>query len=136
MEFHHLSSSCQVYKVHWNHEAKLSWAVRNESSSFVSEIIRISTLFLTIRNNASNLFRIEFIFKWPIINLSGLLDFISWSPTLASVKLILFEQTDLDLDTLLLKTDERDSLLLSKTISLSKTKTIWRFGCFVEKKIN
>ena len=46
-----------------------------------------------------------------------------WSPTLASVKLPLFEQPDSYLDSLLHKTDERDSLLLSKTFSLSKTKT-------------
>ena len=93
------------------------------SSSFVSEIIKMSTLFSTIRDNASNLFLIEFICKWPIINLSGHLDFISWSPTLALVKLLLFKQPDSDLDTLLHKTNERDSLLLPKTFSLSKTKT-------------
>ena len=58
-----------------------------------------------------------------IINLSEHLDFISWSPTLASVKLLSFEQPDGDLHSLLHKIDERDSLLLSKMFSLSKTKT-------------
>ena len=79
----------------------------------------MSTLVLTITDNASNLFRIDFIFKWPIINLSGHLDFISWCPTSASVKL-LFEQPNSDLDLLLHKTYEIVSLLLSKTFSLSK----------------
>ena len=82
----------------------------------------MSTLVLTIRGNASNLFRIDFILKWPIINLSGHFDFISWCPTLASVKL-LFEQPDSDLDLLLHKTYEIDLLILSKTFSLSKIKT-------------
>ena len=102
-----------------------NWAVGNESSNFVSEIIKMSTLFLTIRDSASNLFWIEFIFIWPIINLSGHLDFISWSPTLSSVILflLLFEKPDLNLDSLLHKTDERDLLLLSKMFSLSKDKT-------------
>ena len=69
----------------------------------------MSTLFLNIRDNTSNLFRNEFIFKRSIINLSGDLDLISWSPTLASVKLLLFEQLDSDLDSQLHKTDERRS---------------------------
>ena len=99
----------------------------------------MSTLFLTIRDNASNLFRIEFIFKRSIINLSGHLDFISWSPTLASGKLPLFEQPNSDLDSLLHKTDERDSLLLSKMFSLSKAKTepddsvvLLKNGCYLK----
>ena len=82
----------------------------------------MSTLVLTIRDHVSNLFQIDFILKWPIINFSGYLDFISWCPTLALVKL-LFEQPDSDLDLLLHKTYEIDSLLLSKTFSLSKIKT-------------
>ena len=49
--------------------------------------------------------------------------FISWSPTLVSVKLLLFEQPDSDLDSQFLKTGERDLLLLSEIFSLSETKT-------------
>ena len=101
---------------------KKNWTVGNKSASFVSEIIKMSTLVLTIRDHVSNLFQIDFILKWPIINLSGYLDFISWCPTLALVKL-LFEQPDSDLDSLLHKTYETVSLLLSKTFSLSKIKT-------------
>ena len=55
------------------------------------------------------------MFKSPIINLSGHLDSISCSPTLASVKLLLFKQPDSDLDMLLHKSDERYSFSLSKT---------------------
>ena len=43
--------------------------------------------------------------------------------TLCIKGLILFEQPDSDLDSLWHKMDERDSLLLSQTFSLSKTKT-------------
>ena len=69
--------------------------------------------------NASKIFRIEFISKWPIVTYLG---------TLALVKLILFEQLDLSLDSLLHKTLHLlkhywDSLLLSKTFYLSKTQT-------------
>ena len=49
--------------------------------------------------------------------------FISWSPALASIKLLLFEQPDSDLKLLLHETVKRDLLLLSETFSLSKTKT-------------
>ena len=69
--------------------------------------IKMSTLLLPIRDYASNLFLIEFIFKWSIFNLSGHLDFISWIPTLPSVTLLLFKRPDSDFDTLLHKTDKR-----------------------------
>ena len=49
--------------------------------------------------------------------------FISWSPALASIKLLLVEQPDSDLKLLLHDTVKRDLLLLSETFSLSKTKT-------------
>ena len=83
----------------------------------------MSALLLTTRGNASNLFQIEFIFKWSIINLSGHPDFISWRPNCAYVKLLLLEQPDSDLDSLLHKTDERDSLLWFKTFSKTHTES-------------
>ena len=52
-----------------------------------------------------------------------LLTYLGTYLTLASVKLLIFEQPDSDLDSLLHKTDERDSLFWSsKTFSLSRIK--------------
>ena len=92
------------------------------------DVFKTSSSRWMFAGNASKIFRIEFISKWPISNLSGYLDLIFWSPTLALVKLILFEQLDLSLDSLLHKTLHLlkhywDSLLLSKTLYLSKTQT-------------
>ena len=43
----------------------------NDSSIFVSEIIRISISEVTSDTNVSNLFRIELIFIWAIIGFWG-----------------------------------------------------------------
>ena len=45
----------------------LNWDEENESSSLVSEISNMSILVSMMEDNASHLFRIELIFKWPII---------------------------------------------------------------------
>ena len=44
----------------------INWLSGNESSILVSEIIKISLLFLIISVKASNLFLRELIFMWPI----------------------------------------------------------------------
>ena len=62
----------------------LNWAEENESSSLVSEISNISKLVSIMKDNASNLFLIELIFKWPTIIFSGHWIFISLSPIFAS----------------------------------------------------
>ena len=62
----------------------LNWAEENESSSLVSEISNMSILVSMMKDNASNLFLIELIFKWPTIIFSGHWIFISLSPIFAS----------------------------------------------------
>ena len=61
----------------------LNWAEENESSSLVSEINNTSILVSMIKDNASNLFLIELIFKWPTIMFSEHWVFISLSPIFA-----------------------------------------------------
>ena len=43
----------------------LNWTEENESSSLVPEISNMSILVSMMKDNASNLFLIELIFKWP-----------------------------------------------------------------------
>ena len=62
----------------------LNWAEENESSSLVSEISNMSILVSMMKDNASNLFLIELIFKWPTIIFSGHWIFISLRPIFAS----------------------------------------------------
>ena len=62
----------------------LNWAERNESSSFVSEIRKVSVFLSSIYIKESNLFLIEFMFTWPKISLSGERIFISFRPVLVS----------------------------------------------------
>ena len=62
----------------------LNWAERNESLSLVSEISNMSIFVSVMKDNASNLFLIELIFKWPIIIISGHWIFISLGPIFAS----------------------------------------------------
>ena len=49
----------------------LNWAEENKSSSLVSEISKMFILVSMIKDNASNLFLIELIFKWSTIISSG-----------------------------------------------------------------
>ena len=62
----------------------LNWAKGNESSSFVSEIRKMSMLLSSIYIKESNLVLTEFMFTWPKISLWGGRIFISFSPVLAS----------------------------------------------------
>ena len=65
--------------------------MENESLSLVSEIKNMSMLLSMINFSASNLFRIELMFRWPKINLSDnwaffflSLDFASRAPVLGN----------------------------------------------------
>ena len=62
----------------------LNLAEENESSSLVSEISNMFILVALMKDNASNLFPIELIFKWPAIIFSGFWIFLSLSPIFAS----------------------------------------------------
>ena len=62
----------------------LNWDEENESSSLVSEISNMSVLVSMMKDNASNLFLIKLIFKWPTIIFSGHWVFIFLSPIFAS----------------------------------------------------
>ena len=62
----------------------LNWTEKNESSSLVSEISNMSILVSMMKDNASNLFLIELIFKWPTTIFSRYWVFISLSPTFGS----------------------------------------------------
>ena len=55
-----LSFLSYLYKV--AKPTNLNWAQRNESSSFVSEIRKMSTFLSSIYTEESNLFLIEFMF--------------------------------------------------------------------------
>ena len=66
----------------------LNWAEENESSNLVSEISNMSILVSMMKDNASNLFLIELIFKWPTIIFSGHWIFISLSPIFGSTILL------------------------------------------------
>ena len=61
-----------------------NWAEGNESSSFVSEISIMSILVSVMKDDASNLFLIELLFKWPTSIFSRYWIFISLSPIFAS----------------------------------------------------
>ena len=62
----------------------LNWDEENKSSSLVSEISNLSIIVSMMKDNASNLFLIELIFKWQTIIFSGHWTFISLSPIFAS----------------------------------------------------
>ena len=62
----------------------VNWDEENKSSSLVSEISNLSIIVSMMKDNASNLFLIELIFKWPTIIFSGHWTFISLSPIFAS----------------------------------------------------
>ena len=62
----------------------LNSAEENELSSLVSKISNMSILVVMVKDNASNLFLIELIFKLPTIIFSGHWIFISISPMFAS----------------------------------------------------
>ena len=49
-----------------------NWFEGKDGSTFVSETSKMSNLSWTISRSISNLFLEEFIFKWPMINLSAL----------------------------------------------------------------
>ena len=61
-----------------------NWLEGNEGSTFVSEISKMSNLSWTISRSISNLFLKEYIFRWPIINLSVLFN-LTWSRTFRSL---------------------------------------------------
>ena len=75
---------CNLYGV--QNPFKLSWAEENESSSLVSEISNMSVLVSMMKDNGSDLFIIELIFKWLTIIFSGHAIFISLSPVFASMR--------------------------------------------------
>ena len=62
----------------------LNWAKEIKWSSLVSEISNISILVSIMKDNASNLFLKESIFKWPTIIFSGQWIFISQSRIVGS----------------------------------------------------
>ena len=62
----------------------LNWAEENESSSLVSETSHMSILVSMMKDNTSNLFVLELIFKWPTIIFSGHRIFIFLRPIFAS----------------------------------------------------
>ena len=69
----------------------LNWPDGNESSSLVSEMSGMATLFSIINERESDLFLIELIFKWAIIKFFGNWIFIFLSPIFA---LIMTESTE------------------------------------------
>ena len=66
-EFHHHLNHDLIYTVYWNFNKKLT--MRKGVVNFCFEIVSISILPLICSLNNSNLFLMEFMFKWANINL-------------------------------------------------------------------
>ena len=75
----------------------LIWAEGNELSSLVSEISNMFILVSMIKDNASNLFITELIFKRPTIFFTGLWIFLSLSPILSlTISFVQYYQMSLE----------------------------------------